>query len=166
MELIIADTGALISLEIAGQIQLLDKIFGRFYIAKAVWEELQDYYDSDAPILDFMRERVSKLDAKSHLNLIMDYGEAESVILYEELEADYLLVDDNQARMIAEMLGVNCIGSLGVLIRAKEQNLIGNLRPIFEKWLQHKRHFSLKLLNSILQQLGEESIPKKRADKE
>jgi hypothetical protein len=46
----------------------------------------------------------------------MDYGESESVILYQELNANYLLIDDQKARLMAESLGVNCIGSVGLLI--------------------------------------------------
>lgn len=41
--------------------------------------------------------------------MVMDYGESESILLYEELKADYLLIDDNKARMLAESLNINCI---------------------------------------------------------
>jgi hypothetical protein len=63
----------------------------------------------------------------------MDYGESESVILYEELNADYLLIDDNKARIIAESFDVKCIGSIGLLVIAKQKGLINGLRQIFEK---------------------------------
>ncbi len=43
MKLIIADTGPLISLGIIGRIDLIEKVFGEYYIANAVWEELQVY---------------------------------------------------------------------------------------------------------------------------
>lgn len=88
----------------------------------------------------------------------MDYGESESVILFGEMNADYLLIDDNKARIIAESLNVNCIGSIGLLINAKQNGMINDLKPIFEKWLENKRHFSKQLLNKILIQIGEESL--------
>ena len=65
--------------------------------------------------------------------MIMDFGESESVILYQELQADFLLIDDNKARIVAESLDVNCIGSIGLLIKAKQKGLITELKPIFEK---------------------------------
>lgn len=43
MKIVIADTGALISLGIVGHIDLIEKVFDDFYIANAVWEELQVY---------------------------------------------------------------------------------------------------------------------------
>ena len=88
----------------------------------------------------------------------MDYGESESVILYEELNADYLLIDDNKARIIAESFDVNCIGSIGLLIKAKQKGLVNELRSIFEKWLENERYFSKKMLNKILIQTGEEPM--------
>jgi len=39
----------------------------------------------------------------------MDYGESEPVILYGEIGADYLLIDDSKARKVAESLGVKCV---------------------------------------------------------
>ena len=90
--------------------------------------------------------------------MIMDFGESESVILYQELQADFLLIDDNKARIVAESLDVNCIGSIGLLIKAKQKGLITELKPIFEKWISIGRYFSKKLLNKILTDLGESEM--------
>lgn len=160
MKIVVADTGALISLGHVGLIGLIEEIFGEFYITQAVWEELQVY---EAPgfmenILNDLKKRVVKIKSRNYLSLVMDYGESESIILYEELLADYLLIDDNKARIIAESLNVKCIGSIGLLIKAKQKGLIVELKPIFEKWISIKRYFSLKLLNKILIELAEEPI--------
>lgn len=157
MKLVIADTGALISLGHVGHIHLIEEIFGDFYIAEAVWKELQEYESSefDTNILIGLESRVITIKSKNHLRMVMDYGESESVILYEELKADYLLIDDNKARKIAESLDVNCIGSIGLLIKAKQKGLIPELKPIFEKWVSLGRYFSKKLLNNILADLDE-----------
>lgn len=88
----------------------------------------------------------------------MDYGESESVILYQELNANYLLIDDQKARLMAESLGINCIGSVGLLILAKQKGLIQNLRSIFKVWQKNERYFSKKLLNEILSKTGEAPI--------
>src|ERR1035437_8869494 len=132
MKLVIADTGALISLVLVGHIDLIEKVFGDFYIANAVWEELNDYENTefDKSILSYFGKRVVKIKSRNHLSVIMDYGESESVILYEELMADYLLIDDNKARIIAESFDVNCIGSIGLLVKAKQKGLINDLRPV------------------------------------
>ena len=160
MILVVADTGALISLGIVGHIDLIEKVFGDFYIANAVWEELQEYENAefDQSVLSYLEKRVVKIKSRNHLSVIMDYGESESVILYEELNANYLLIDDNKARIIAESFNVNCIGSIGLLLKSKQKGLTDNLRSVFKKWIDNQRYFSKKILNEILIQTGEEPI--------
>ncbi len=160
IKIVIADTGALISLGILGKIDLIEKVFGDFYIANAVWEELQAYKNPefDKTLLYELGKRVVKIRSKNHLLVIMDYGESESVILYEELCADYLLIDDNRARIIAESCNVNCIGSIGLLFKAKQNGLINDLKPIFRKLIENERFFSKKILNMVLIQAREEPM--------
>jgi len=163
MSLVIADTGALISLGHVGKIELIEVVFGEFFIAGAVWDELKNYDNPefDRLLMKDLETHVVKIKSINHLSVVMDYGESESVILYEELGADYLLIDDNKARIIAESFNVKCIGSIGLLIKSKQKGLINNLKPIFENWLEKGRYFSQKLLNNILMDMGETPITKK-----
>ncbi|MFV0553633.1 MAG: DUF3368 domain-containing protein [Mangrovibacterium sp.] len=160
MKVVVADTGAIISLIHIGQIELIEKIFGDFYIAKAVWIELNNYDNPffDRSMLERLKPRVKEIQSKNRLSLIMDYGESESAILYDEINADYLLIDDNKARIVAESLEINCIGTLGLLLKANQKGLIAELKPIFEELMKVGRFFSRKLLNAILAQLGEDSL--------
>jgi predicted nucleic acid-binding protein len=91
----------------------------------------------------------------------MDYGESESVILYKELDADFLLLDDKKARKIAENFDITCIGTLGILSVAKSKELIKDLRPIFLSLLKNNRYYSLKLLNKLLKIHNELAIENK-----
>ena len=160
MKVVIADTGALISLIHLDKIDLVQKVFGNFFIAKAVWEELNDYDNPgfDRNILQNLESKVKQINSRNHLLMVMDYGESESVILYEELRADYLLIDDNKARVVAESLNINCIGTLGLLIKAKQKGLIKELKPLFEKLIETGRYFSKKLLNDLLNKVDEAEI--------
>ena len=91
----------------------------------------------------------------------MDYGESESVILFKELNADYLLIDDKKARKIAENFNIKCIGTLGILSTAKDKGLIKELRPIFKNFLKNDRYYFLKLLNILLERHNELKIKHK-----
>lgn len=160
MKIIIADTGVIISLVHIGKLDLIEKIFGEYFIAKAVWIELKNYDNPhfDRSILPELKSKVKKITSKNYLAMVMDYGEAESSILYEELNADYLLIDDNKARKIAESLNINCIGTLGLLLKAKEKGLVTEFKSLFEEFIKVGRYFSINLLNNILTQIGEEEI--------
>lgn len=88
----------------------------------------------------------------------MDYGESESVILYKELNADFLLIDDKKARRIAENFNINCVGTLGILSTAKEKGLVKDLRAIFLAFLKNERYYSISLMNKLLEIHNEEPL--------
>ncbi len=160
MKVVIADTGVIISLIHIGQLDLIEKVFGEYYLAKAVWIELNNYDNPyfDKSKLEEIKPKVREIHSKNYLSIVMDYGESESVILYEELLADYLLIDDNRARKIAESIDIKCIGTLGLLLKAKEKNIVRELKPLFIEFIKIGRYFSKELLNYILVKGGEQQI--------
>jgi hypothetical protein len=80
------------------------------------------------------------------------------VILYKELNANFLLIDDKKAREIAEHFGIQCVGTIGLLSTAKHQGHIQALKPIFESFLKNRRYYAVHLLNSILREHHEEEV--------
>lgn len=158
--LVVADTGVLISLIHTHYLGLIEQVFGDYVIAQAVWDELNNYDNPlfDKSKLETLAPKVRKINTRNYLTVLMDIGEAESSVLYDEMNADYLLIDDNKARKIAESLGINCIGTLGLLLKAKQIGLISELKPIFTEFLTHGRYFSVSLLNQILINIGEDTI--------
>lgn len=150
--LVIADAGPIFSLAVIDQIELLEQLFDEIKIAKAVWDEVTldkstEYYHN---IRQFFKSKVSNIKGFNELTFVMDYGESESVILYKELNADFLLIDDKKGRRIAENFGIKCIGTLGILSVAKDKGLIENLRPLFKKLIENNRYYSIQLLNTLL----------------
>jgi predicted nucleic acid-binding protein len=71
------------------------------------------------------------------------------------MNADYLIIDDRAARRTAETHGIRCLGTLAVLAKAKELNLISHLRPLFSVLLSCNRYYKKDLLNSLLAAYGE-----------
>ncbi len=55
--------------------------------------------------------------------MFVDTGEAEAIALASEKKC-LLITDDKQARSAAKRLGVTVIGTVGILIRAKENDII------------------------------------------
>lgn len=158
--LVIADAGPIFSLAIINELELLNQLFDEIKISKAVWEEISldkttEFYGK---IELFFKSKVINIKGFNELTFIMDYGESESVILYRELNADFLLIDDKKARTIAENFDIKCIGTLGILSVAKSKGITKELRPIFLKFLKNNRYYSLKLLNSLLEKHNEPKI--------
>lgn len=162
--LAILDAGPIFSLATIDQLNLLNHFFDELKIPNAVWEEvtLKDQSTEVEKIKIFFKDKVQAIKKPNRLLLTMDYGESEAVTLYEEMMANFLLIDDRKARKIAEGFGVNCIGTLGLLVSAKSKGFINNLKPLFIMLLQQKRYFSIPLLNQILAQEKEPLITNKK----
>ena len=158
--LVIADSGPIFSLALIDKLDLLDKLFDDVKISQAVWIEISA--DESKPFHDrislYFQDKVEQIKGFNELTFVMDYGESESVILYKELQADYLLIDDKKARSIAENFGIKCVGTIGLLSIAKDKGFIKDLKSLFELFLDNHRYYSIDLLNAILLQKGETKI--------
>ncbi len=160
--LVIADAGPIFSLALIDQLGLLEKLFDDVKIAQAVWleissEESKPFHNK---ICSFFQNKVVQINGFNELTFLLGYGESESIVLYKEANANFLLIDDKKARSIAENFGIICIGTLGLLSAAKDKGIIDNLKPIFEQFIDNKRFYSIELLNAILLQKGESKLSK------
>ena len=89
--------------------------------------------------------------AVEYLELIIDRGEAETVVLAEELNADAVLIDDRKARKIATLRGLNVIGTIGVLLNAKDKGLISEVKPLLEALTKREIRISKELYEHALE---------------
>jgi predicted nucleic acid-binding protein len=149
--IVVADTGPLISLAVIGRIDLLDTLFHHVVIPQAVWRELEaNVEELSIPAVRRFQGNVIAVKCYQDINPDLDAGEKEAIILYDEIRADQLLIEDKAARSFAEDRGIVCTGTLGILTEAKAENLIPALRPLFAELLAKRRYFTIPLLNRIL----------------
>ncbi len=66
-----------------------------------------------------------------------------------------VILDDFAARREARLLGVEFIGTAGVIVEAKRTGLIERATPAFERLTQEGFHLSEELIHAILAELGE-----------
>jgi predicted nucleic acid-binding protein len=161
--IVISDTSPISNLFLIGQLSLLPKIFGKIIIPQKVWDELlvieTDFeYDlsefKDAEWLDICNPE--DLSDVARLQVFLDAGESEAIVLAKELHADFLLIDEKDGRNVATDEGLKVIGVLGVLIRAKSAGLVPKVRPLLEN-LRTKAQFRIheQLFYQVLQLVGE-----------
>lgn len=77
------------------------------------------------------------------------------MILAKEIEADLVIIDDYQARKHAKYLGLNLTGTLGVLLRSKEEGHINNIRPLLDELIDNDIYIGNKLYEKVLQMADE-----------
>jgi predicted nucleic acid-binding protein len=66
-----------------------------------------------------------------------------------------VLLDELTGRKVAESLQLNVVGSVGILIRAKQMGEIPLVRPLLEDMVRRGVRYSQRFMTSILHQIGE-----------
>lgn len=132
--ILIADSSALIALAVVDKLHILESLFGEVYVPRAVYDEVSQQSKGESEKLaHYCENKVIDITSEVNLNITLGSGESEAIILYKEKSADFLLCDDKKAKKFAQKFGVNVIGSLGILLKAKEKNLIIEISPLIEK---------------------------------
>ena len=71
--------------------------------------------------------------AKEYLLTEIDDGEAEVIILAEELRTSIIIMDDKLGRRIAKLRGFKVVGTLRILAAAKGKGVITEVKPLIKK---------------------------------
>ncbi len=82
-------------------------------------------------------------------------GESE-VLTLAMTEGSGVVVDDLQARKCAKVLEIPLIGSLGLVLMARKQGLIEEVRPAFDLLAAAGLYIDSKLIENILESIKEE----------
>lgn len=160
--IVVSDASPIISLAAIGQLDLLRQLYGKVFIPPVVHNEIMGTKEAHFGIpeietADWIETRkVTNQTMVISLQLELDEGEAEAIILAIESKADLLLLDERKGRMIASRLGLRFIGLMGILVEAKKNNFIPAVKPILDDLISKAGFWIRKeLYNQILQSVGE-----------
>jgi predicted nucleic acid-binding protein len=90
-----------------------------------------------------------------YLDAFADAGETAAMLLYKEVAANYLLIDDKRGRKVAKINDIRTIGSLGVLLQAKRVGLIPAVAPLLNQITCSPLFISSNLIALTLELAGE-----------
>lgn len=80
----------------------------------------------------------------------LDKGEAEAIVLANEIDADLIILDETLGRFHANHIGLKITGTIGILLKAKENKIIDKIKPILEELAQKGIWLSKKLIRQTL----------------
>jgi hypothetical protein len=80
----------------------------------------------------------------------LDKGEAAVIALAEEMQATKLLIDEKIGRSYAKLRGFTCVGTLGILIKAKQKGLISEVKPLLKEMQKNGIWLHENLVQQIL----------------
>ena len=154
---IVSNTGPLIALASIGQFDLLQSLFGRILIPPAVRAEVQDETSVAAMTTAnwIVVQAAQDMLAVQLLRDELDAGESEAIILARELDADLVLIDERAATRKARGVGLQTMGTLGVLLMAKDKGLVAVLKPLLDNLRNAGFRMSDDLYDKVLGSAGE-----------
>jgi predicted nucleic acid-binding protein len=158
---VICDAAVLIGLAKIGKLNLLEKLYKKIYIPWGVYNEVvvTGGRRPGAEEIDQAKwVRKIKVKDRTAVDLLVSefgQGESEVLILGNELKADWLILDDARARTAAISAGYRIIGLAGILLLAKQRNLIEDIKPLFDELVDKNLRLSDKIMQTILEKAGE-----------
>lgn len=140
MRKVISNSTPLIILSKIDELEILKNLYGEIIIPQAVFEEITIKSDTIKNLsLIKILEVQDKSDRKIYQTKLHD-GEVEVMML---------------AKKFAKFLDFKITGTLGILLKAKSEKIISEVRPILEKMLAEKFYISEKIINLVLKTAGE-----------
>lgn len=160
--IVVSDTTPLIGLASIGRLELLQTLFREVYIPQAVFDETVTFgrEESKAKEEVSIADWIHIVEVKDRLavNVLldeMDLGEVETIILASEMNADWVLMDERKGRRKLAQLNIPKIGTLGILLRAKQLGLINSLKFEIENLRNIGFGISQAIIDEMLKMAGE-----------
>ncbi len=160
--IVVSNTTPLIGLASIHRLDLLRQLFGEIYIPQAVYDEvvIKGHKEDNAKRQVSMAMWIKRANVQDRLAVQvlldeMDLGEAEAVVLAREISAEWVLMDEKKGRRKLSQMGMNKIGTLGILLKAKQVGLVTALRPEIDRLRQQGFSISQDVIDAVLQQANE-----------
>ncbi len=136
MPLAVSNSSPLIHLAAIKRLELLRRFHDEVLIPPAVWREVVEEGEGRpgaGDVADAANRGWIRVVAPADATLIrllqreLHLGEAEAIALAVEHAPDVLLLDESEARRVADTFRLHKAGTIGVLIRAKHDGIISSL---------------------------------------
>lgn len=160
--IIVADSSPLIAFGRIDNIALIYNTLGTIIVPEIVAQECLGNLSKPGAsnIQQAINKKMIKIktytDGESYKELIeiLGKGEAAAISLAAELQLG-ILIDEKLGRHVAEKMKLKIIGTGGVLLLAKQKQIIKKVKPIIEQLKHAGYYLSHGLINVILKKARE-----------
>ena len=158
--IIVCNSGPLIALVSIDCLYILNRLYQRIIIPNAVYQEVTSSEDLTGAQQIAQEPWIEKKSLKSSpdrlLRAELGAGESDVITLAMEIKASKVLIDERKARRIAKLIySLSITGTGGLLLRAKQNDIIKEVRPLLERMKANGYHLSDRLISRIAKEAGE-----------
>lgn len=158
---VVCNATPLINFAAINRLDILQEIFAKVLIPQAVYQEttvssfIWSQFIVQAVNCGWLEiHTVAKIDPI--ISIELDNGEREAIALALETGVHKILLDEREARQFAKNMELKLIGTLGILLLAKEQQIIDQVKPLLDDMIYIAQYWvNTKLYEQVLKQAGE-----------
>lgn len=144
MKIVIADASCLITLDNINEIDLLQKLYNQIFVTPEVAAEVGN------SLPDWVQQRSSlNVSLIDQLTASLEVGEATSIALALEIPNCLLIIDEKKGRRTAIRLGIEIIGTIGIVMKGIEDGFVSSPNTVVERLEQAGFRFSESLKSTI-----------------
>ena len=151
--IVVSNTTPIITLASINRIDILKYFFEKIYIPQAVYDEIKSKKAHGYKEIDdafFHVECIKDEFAQNILLNDLDLGEAQTIVLAKELEADIVLIDETIGYNLAKSQELNVKRTLSFLMASKEKGYIDEVKPLLDEMIRNGRWISRKVYRDVL----------------
>ncbi len=157
--IVVSNTTPIITLACINKIDILKHFFDKVYIPQAVYDEIKSkraygYREIDDDFFEVTT--IKDTFAQNILLNDLDLGEAQTIVLAKELNADIVLIDETIGYNIAKSQMLNVQRILSFLIASKKKGYINEVKPLLDEMIDKGRWISGKVYRDVLRFCGED----------
>lgn len=159
--MVVCDTSPLLILAKVGRLRLLSTLYETVKIPTAVLDEVNARQGADTEaIQQWRRTRNIAIREPSEASLHslpeeLGDGERSAIALGIELNADLVILDDQQGRQIARAKELSVTGTIGVLVEGRATGHIDSLRRELDRVVEAGLWISESFYERLLREFGE-----------
>lgn len=159
-EVVISNTSPIFYLHRLRLLGLLQELYQKIIIPKAVVAELEAgrRQGEEVPEIDnYEWIEIRTIQSPQILGLSTDFGSGEAEVLALALEESdsLVIIDEKLARKIARLRGLRVTGTAGVLLKAKQEGHIREVKPFLDRLQEIHFHLSDNVRTLILSKAEE-----------
>jgi uncharacterized protein len=150
---VVSNSSPLIALTQISRFDLLGQLHPQVFIPPAVATEIEPTVPRLPPwiaVKPLLLPRNPDIVSSS-----IGPGEHEVISLGLELRAERLILDERPARRLAASLGFSVIGTIGLLLSAKDRGFLVKIQPELDRLIAVRFFMDEELYHRILVQAGE-----------
>ena len=157
-KIVIFNSSPLINLAKIDKLSLIEKLYGKIIIPEAVYNEVfiaGKNKNNTIKIFNLVENNLVEIIKIKNKELVksfsreLDYGESEVIALAIDLNADLVVIDEIEARNIADVYDLNKTGFIGILIKAEKLGLVNSALELIDLAIEEGFRIDKKLYEYV-----------------